>query len=171
MRSIGFQPFRLLPSFKPQRSILVATEPHTLITDNGAQFTSDLFEPFASKYKFQHITSSPYWSQSNGSAEAAIKSAKHILHTADDVELALLFVCNRAPAGHAFSLTQRLFGRQLHTNLTQPALTLTPSMSPPDIVIKTWGRKCSRNVHMINMQDNYSQILLHRPMSMIPVHL
>ena len=32
--------------------------PHTLITDNGAQFTSEVFRAFAEKYKFKHITSS-----------------------------------------------------------------------------------------------------------------
>jgi hypothetical protein len=64
--------------------------PHTLITDNG---TSDL--EFSSKYKFHHITSSPYWSQSNGRAEAAVKSAKHIWLTADDVDIALLSVRSR----------------------------------------------------------------------------
>ena len=67
--------------------------PHTLITDNGTQFTSDLFKTFANNYKFHHITSSPYWSQSNGHAEAAVKSAKQILLTADDFDLALLSVC------------------------------------------------------------------------------
>ena len=30
--------------------------PHTLITDNGAQFTSDLFKTFAMRYQFNHIT-------------------------------------------------------------------------------------------------------------------
>jgi len=30
--------------------------PHTLITDNGAQFTSEAFKTFAEKYKFHHIT-------------------------------------------------------------------------------------------------------------------
>ena len=72
--------------------------PRTLITGNGAQFTSDLFKTFAKKYQFNHITSSPYWSQSNGRAEAAVKSAKHILLIADDVDLALLSVRNTAPA-------------------------------------------------------------------------
>ena len=73
--------------------------PHTLITDNGPQFTSDLFKAFATKYGFNHITTSPYWSQSNGRAEAAVKSAKHILLTADDVDLAILSVRNTPPAG------------------------------------------------------------------------
>jgi len=40
--------------------------PHTLLTDNGSQITSDLFKEFAKQYQFNHITSSPYWSQSNG---------------------------------------------------------------------------------------------------------
>ena len=51
--------------------------PHTLISDNGTQYTSDLFKTFANKYKFHHVTSSPYWSQSNGRVEASVKSAKH----------------------------------------------------------------------------------------------
>ena len=101
--------------------------PHTLLTDNGAQYTSDLFKEFAQTYKFNHITSSPYWSQSNGRAEAAVKSAKHILRTAKDVDLALLSVRNTPPAGHTFSPAQRLFGRALRSNLPQPSVTLEPS--------------------------------------------
>ena len=79
--------------------------PHSVITDNGAQFNSDLFQTLAKRYQFNHITSSPYWSQSNGQAEAAVKSAKKILLTAH----ALLSVRNTAPAGHNFCLSQRLF--------------------------------------------------------------
>ena len=100
--------------------------PHTLITDNGAQLTSDLFKKFSEKYKFNHITSSPYWSQSNGRAEAAVKSAKHILLTAEDVDLALLSVRNTPPAGHTFSPAQRLYGRTLRTDLPQPVKILEP---------------------------------------------
>ena len=94
------------------------------------------FKTFANNYKFHHITSSPYWSQSNGRAEAAVKSAKHILLTADDFDLALLSVRNTAPAGHTFSPAQRLFGRALGSNLPQPSSTLLPSTPPQDIVVK-----------------------------------
>ena len=38
---------------------------HTFITDNGPQYTSDLFKVFTPKYKFNHVTSSTYWAQSN----------------------------------------------------------------------------------------------------------
>ena len=109
--------------------------PHTLLTDNGAQFTSDLFKTFAKNYQFNHITSSPYWSQSNGRAEAAVKSAKHILLTADDVDLALLSVRNTAPVGHTFSPAQRLFGRALRSDLPQTATSLAPFTPPRDTVV------------------------------------
>ena len=104
---------------------------HTLITDNGTQCTSDLFKTFAKKYQFNHITSSPYWSQSNGRAEAAVKSAKHILLTANDVDLALSSIRNTQPAGHTFSPAQCLFGQTLRCDLPQPAVTLEP-FTPPD---------------------------------------
>ncbi|CAB4038220.1 Hypothetical predicted protein, partial [Paramuricea clavata] len=73
---------------------------------------------------------------SNGCAEAAVKSAKHILLTADDFDLPLLSVRNTAPAGHTFSPAQRLFGRVLRSNLPQPSSTLLPSTPPQDIVVK-----------------------------------
>ena len=109
--------------------------PHTLLTDNGSQYTSDLFKEFAKTYKFNHITSSPSWSQSNGRAEATVKSAKNILRTAKDVGLALLSVRNTPRAGHTFSPAQRLFGHVLRSNLPQPITTLEPRHSPHDIVV------------------------------------
>ena len=80
------------------------------------------------------MTTSPYWSQSNGRAEAAVKSAKHILLTAEDVDLALLSTRNSAPAGHTFSPAQRLFGRVLRSDLPQPTSGLEPFTPPRDTV-------------------------------------
>ena len=101
--------------------------PHTLIADSGAQLTSDLSKTFAEKNQFNHFTTSPYWSQSNGRAEAAVKLAKHILLTADDVDLASLSIRNTPPARHTFSPAQRLFGRSPHSDLPRPAASLKPS--------------------------------------------
>ena len=108
--------------------------PHTLIADSGAQFASDLSKTFAEKNQFNHFTTSPYWSQSNGRAEAAVKSAKHILLTGDDVDLALFSICNTPPAGHT-SPAQRLFGRSLHSDLPRPASILEPFTPPHDTVV------------------------------------
>ena len=64
-----------------------------------------------------------------------MKSAKHILLTADDVDLFLLSVRNTAPVGHNFSPAQRLFGNALRTNLSQTATSLVPFTPPRDTVV------------------------------------
>lgn len=121
---------------KPPSSTLADMEFHTrYLTDNRAQYTSELFKEFARTYKFNHITSSPYWSQSNGRAEAAVKSAKQILRTAKDVDLALLSVRNTPPSSHTFSPAQRLFGRALRSNLPQPPVTVESSKLQCDTVV------------------------------------
>ncbi|KAL9987569.1 hypothetical protein ACROYT_G001902 [Oculina patagonica] len=140
-----------------------------MLTDNGAQYTSDLFKEFARTYKFNHITSSPYWSQSNGRAEAAVKSAKHILRTAKDVDLALLSVRNTPPSGHTFSPAQRLFGRVLRSNLAHVPITLESSKLQRDTVIigsagprsyfiKTGSRQIRRNRVQVQLAPPSSTI-------------
>ena len=127
--------------------------PNTLLTDDGSQYTSELFKEFAKAYKFNHITSSPYWSQSNGRAEAAVKSAKHILRTANDVDLALRSMSNT----HTFSPAQRLFGRVLRSNSPQPITTLEHCHSPPDKVV-------SDHLHRrLQQKQAYNQHARHLP--------
>ena len=53
--------------------------PSKLLTDNGPQFASRQFKSFASEWSFEHVTSSPYFPQSNGFAENAVKQAKNLL--------------------------------------------------------------------------------------------
>lgn len=53
--------------------------PEILITDNGPQFTSSSFSSFATDYDFRHVTSSPYFAQSNGEAERVVKTVKSLL--------------------------------------------------------------------------------------------
>jgi len=47
----------------------------------GPQFTSRRFQDFAAQWKFKHQTSSPHYPQSNGKAEATVKSMKKIIRT------------------------------------------------------------------------------------------
>ena len=49
------------------------------MTDNGPKFTSREFEEFAKTWKFEHITSSPLFSQSNEKAENSINMCKALL--------------------------------------------------------------------------------------------
>ena len=39
--------------------------PETLVSDNGPQYASQEMENFAQEYNFVHVTSSPYYQQSN----------------------------------------------------------------------------------------------------------
>ncbi|KAL8621136.1 hypothetical protein ACOMHN_004807 [Nucella lapillus] len=63
--------------------------PETLVTDNGRQFTAAEFRTFTDSWGITHVTSSPYFAQSNGEAERAVKEAKKILAQKDPF-LALL---------------------------------------------------------------------------------
>ena len=51
--------------------------PDRVYTDNGPQFGCAEYKTFASNWKFEHFTSSPYHAQSNSLVEAAEKNAKN----------------------------------------------------------------------------------------------
>ena len=85
--------------------------PPRCLTDNGPQFVSHEYKQFAQTFGFEHITSSPYWSRSNGKAEAAVSDAKSILKKSPHMYLALLNIRNTPPRGHSFSPDQRLMGK------------------------------------------------------------
>ena len=53
--------------------------PVTLISDNGPICASREFSDFARSWDFLRITSSPHHSQSNGRAEAAVKTMKNVI--------------------------------------------------------------------------------------------
>ena len=67
--------------------------PDQVISDNGPQFSCSAFATFAKDWDFEHLTSSPGHSQSNGQAESAVKTAKKLIKKArksqSDIYLAL----------------------------------------------------------------------------------
>jgi len=82
-----------------------------LISDNGSKFSSTEFSRFAVEWEFQHSTSSPYHSQSNGKAESAVKIAKRLLTKAfrdgSDPLIAILEWINTPTEGLNSSPVQR----------------------------------------------------------------
>ncbi len=112
---------------KLKRHFSVHGIPHTLMTDNTTQFVCKDFAEFAHTWDFKHVRSSPHYPQSNGLAERAVRSPKHLLekcyrdHT--DIRAALLHVRN-LPRDGLPSSAQRLFSRQTRTFLpvTKPML-------------------------------------------------
>lgn len=51
--------------------------PDVLISDNEPQFAPEKFASFANKSGFEHVTSSPHYSQSNGKDENTVKMFIH----------------------------------------------------------------------------------------------
>ena len=90
-----------------------------LVSDNGPPFGSAEFRAFAEKYEFEHVTSSPRYSQSNGKVESAVKTAKRLMKKASDAGtdpyLALLDWRNTPSATLKASPAQIMFGRRTRT--------------------------------------------------------
>ena len=99
--------------------------PDVIWSDQGPQFTSRLFQAFASEWEFRHITSMPTYPQSNGKAEAAVKSMKKIIRATwsgtqlDSGKLAhaLLQYRNTPSQRDGLSPSQKLFGRPMQDSL------------------------------------------------------
>ena len=94
--------------------------PIELHTDNGPQFIAEPFKSFLRSWQVSHITSSPYFSQSNGKAEAAVKLAKKLLKkclmNGEDVDYATLESRN-IPQAEGRSRAEKFFGRKLRSKL------------------------------------------------------
>jgi len=90
--------------------------PDILVTDNGPQFSSAEFATFTKAWSFEHSTSSPYYPQSNGKAENAVKTVKRLFtkyrEAGQSEYLALLDWRNTPTEGIGTSLAQRFLSRR-----------------------------------------------------------
>ena len=93
--------------------------PKCLISDCGRQFVSDEFKSFCNKWSILHLTSSPGHQQSNGKAEAAVKTYKTMLMRTsqqhEDQWLALLEIRNTPRQDILASPANIMFGRSTRT--------------------------------------------------------
>ena len=105
--------------------------PELVISDNGPQYANKEFKAFSDKWGFTHYTSSPHHSQGNGTAEAAVKTAKKMLSRSNDPWLAILEHRNTPVRG--YSPAQKLLSRR-----TRSTLPLKPELLEPEVIpIKT----------------------------------
>lgn len=116
---------------KLKRHFSVHGAPHTLISDNARQYTSQRFKEFAKQWDFVHITSSPEYPQSNGLAERAVRSAKLLMEKShrdgSDVFLNLLNIRNIARDNALGSPAERLMSRQTRSTFPVNTRLLAPS--------------------------------------------
>ena len=112
--------------------------PDTVFTDNGPQFTSNLFKVFAKDYGFKHKTSSPTYPNSNGLVERTVQIAKRILEKAkrsgSDPYLGLLVFRNTPRDSTLGSPAQRLMSRRTRTTLPIDEKLLFPQTLRNDVV-------------------------------------
>lgn len=111
--------------------------PVRLRTDGGPQFTSKEFQDFLQRWNVRHVITSPHHPQSNGHAEAAVKSVKHLIMkvapTGDIHEehfhRGLLEVRN-TPDHTGRSPAQILYGHPLRTCVPAHPVSFQPQWQP-----------------------------------------
>jgi hypothetical protein len=91
--------------------------PSTVVTDNGPQFISTNFKEFAQAFDFTHKKTDPHHHQSNGKAEAAVKSAKSLLRKNKNCDQFLALLNYRNTPRDTTSPSQRFFNRRTRTLL------------------------------------------------------
>ena len=92
--------------------------PDVLWSDQGPQFMAKSFQEFARQWGFSHSTSTPHYPQSNGKAEATVKSMKNLITTSwnghcldeDKLTRALLQYRNTPSRKDGLSPAQKLYG-------------------------------------------------------------
>lgn len=103
--------------------------PEVVRSDNRPQFLTEEFSKFANCFGFQHVTSSPRYTQCNGQVERMVQTVKKIIQTSDDPYLAIMSYratphpwCNLSPA-------ELLMGRRMRTTIPQTKESLMPKWS------------------------------------------
>ena len=107
------------------RTFFAATGiPEVFRSDNGPQFTAHNFGKFLKAWGVRLVTSSPYYPQSNGHAEAGVKSVKHLIikctkngNLDTDEFAAGLLELRNTPRADGQSPAQVLFGHPLRSNI------------------------------------------------------
>ena len=90
--------------------------PEVVISDNGPQFSAEAYEQFTKEYQFKHVTSSPYYPQSNGEAERAVGTVKCLLTKEQDPYLAILSY-RSTPLQNGYSPSELLLNQRLRTTV------------------------------------------------------
>ena len=108
--------------------------PDVLWSDEGPQFTSHRFADFLRTWGVTHATSSPHYPQSNGKAEAAVKSMKKLISAAwtgrsvnwDQLTRSLLQYRNTPCRKDGLSPAQKLLGHPVQDMLPAHRRSFAP---------------------------------------------
>lgn len=122
-------------------------------SDNGPQYSSAEFELFAKNWGFKHVTSTPYFSQSNGQAESSVKIVKGILNKSKaehkDPYLSMLNYRN-TPIDNLGSPAQLLMNRRLRSKLPTTQKHLKPNIIRQKKVHEKLSKKQDKQKHFFD---------------------
>ncbi|XP_048581557.1 uncharacterized protein K02A2.6 [Nematostella vectensis] len=143
--------------------------PDRVYSDNGPQFANAEYTTFASSWKFEHQTSSPYHSQSNGLIEAAVKSAKNLQKKANksgrDVWMSFLDHRNTPTEGMDSSPVQRLMSKRTKTTLPLAQHLLEPELQQ-DVTEKLTLKRKKAKKHFDRGSKELPELNIGKPVRM-----
>ena len=102
--------------------------PEKMISYNGPCFRSNNFRRFCDQLDIGHVTSSPYYHQSNGRAERAVATIEQILKkSASDIDITkALATCLDTPVSNTLPSPAELFHNRRINTLLSMAMTPAP---------------------------------------------
>ena len=129
--------------------------PERITSDNGPQFSSEMFKVFANTYEIVLTPSSSGFPQSHGLAESGVQIAKKILC---DPEPSLALMVYRATpvASTGFSPSELLLGRRIRTTLPMIPNQLSPK-TPDQDSLQSHDSK-SRYSHYYNRRHGVREL-------------
>ena len=135
--------------------------PKVIRSDGGPQFRSKFVE-FCDRYGIVHELSSAYYPQSNGLAESAVKSMKHLLlktkDSHEDFRFALLEWRN-TPRQDGVSPAQAFLGRRQRTLLPAlPDATVPDFAKCPDFQVAKDARQEARRVEKLQHDQHAREV-------------
>ncbi|XP_063635188.1 uncharacterized protein K02A2.6-like [Cydia splendana] len=106
--------------------------PKIIMSDNGPEFSSNLFKEFSLNWKFHHITSSPGYAQSNGQVERSIQTMKNIIKKTNfegsDLDIALLEYACTPISNNLPSPAELLYNRKLRSIIPHKSNPTVPKI-------------------------------------------
>ena len=137
--------------------------PDTLVTDNGPCYTSREFQMLMQSMSVNHITSSPYYPQSNGLVEKFVGIIKNLFYQAKEEGqspyTALMVYRNTPLNGTLQSPMQILQGRQARSDLplshaAKVKMGISHAPRPTDEILCVKDKSLSTPTHDIPIGQN-----------------
>ena len=145
--------------------------PDRVYTDNGPQFDYAEYTRFSNARQFEHYTSSPYHSQSNGMVEAAVKTAKTLQKKASEAHrdqwLSFLDYRNTPTEGMDSSPVQRLMSKRTKTLLPVAQHLLKPEIQS-DVERKLTQKRRKAKKYFDRGSKELPELEIGQPIRLMP---